>query len=151
MSKHMAYDEYYGEVSDDVVEDFADIDQLLDMWSQFLHRELQPFKVIRSDMFGTGCVCDLKTIFTEQNFSPDFVMTLVPRVKDCYTQCLYSEYTKNLQIFLTAYVNISGEPMTMSDLGSDEPYFYQTFLDIVKDKVVFNSWDLWSTTKRAGN
>jgi hypothetical protein len=151
MSNHMTYDEYYGEVSDDIVEDFADIDQLLEMWGQFLHRELQPFKVIRSDMFGSGCVCDLKTMFTEQNFSPDFVMTLVPRVKDCYTQCLVTEYNKNLNIFLSAYVNISGAPMTVADLGSDEPYFYQMFLDIVKDKVIFNSWDLWSTTRRAGN
>jgi hypothetical protein len=147
----MTYDEYYGEISDETSEDFADIDDLLFQWNQFLHRELQPFKVVRSDLFGTGCVCDLKTMFIEQNFSPDYVLTLLPRVKDCYTQCLSMEYNKHLNIFLSSYLNISGAPMTLADLGSDEPYFYQTFLDVVKDKVVWNVWDLWSTKQRAGN
>ena len=144
----MSYDEYYGDVNpEDTGEEFADFDQLLELWNQFLHRELQPFKVIRSDLYGTGCVCDLKTMFIEQNFSPDFVMTLVPRVKDCYTACLTGEYNKYLNMFLSGYTNIGGSPMTSADLGADEPYFYQTFLNCVKDKTIFNSWDLWSPKK----
>jgi hypothetical protein len=143
--------DYEYEPVDETIEPFADLDDLLVQWGEFLHRELQPFKVVRSDMFGTGCVCDLKTIFLENNFSPDFVMTLIPRVKDCTTECLMAEYSKYMNMFLSAYVNLSGSPMTVADLGQDEAYFYEKFLEIAQEKTVYNVWDLWSTTKRAGN
>jgi hypothetical protein len=142
----MTYDEY--DANPDVVEEeFADIDDLLYGWEQFLYRELQSFKVIRSDLFGTGCVCDLKTIFLENNFTPDYVMELIPRVKDCYTDCLSMEYNK----YMTMFTNLNGAPMSVSDLAQDEIYFYNKFVEIVEKKVVFNTWDLWGTKDRAGN
>jgi hypothetical protein len=148
----MPFDYEYGEIDPaDQSEEFTDFDQLLDLWNQYLHREMQSFKVFRSDMYGSACVCDLKTIFLEQNFTPEYIMTLIPRTRDCYTSCLSGEYNKYMSIFLSAYTNISGEPMTISDLGSDEPHFFQMFLNVVKDKAIFNAWDLWSTKKRAGN
>jgi hypothetical protein len=147
----MKYDYEYGGVDTDAEEEFADIDDLISQWGEFLHRELQPFKVIRSELFGTGCVCDLKTMFTESNFSPEYIMSLIPRVKDCYTECLSMEYNKYLNMFLLSYANINGAPMTIADLGQDEVLFYNTFIKIVENKVIWNTWDLWGTKKRAGN
>ena len=139
----MPYDEYF-ENTEDAGEEFADFDQLLQMWNQFLHRELQAFKVIPRNLYGQGCACDLKTMFLEQNFSPDFAMTLIPRINDCNTQCLMGEYNKYMNVFLSSYTTISGAPMTTADLGEDEPYFYQKFLEVVQDKAVYNLWDYFA-------
>ena len=145
MSKQMAYDYEYGDINpEDEGESFEDFDQLLSKWNQFLHRELQAFKVIPRNLYGQGCACDLKTMFLEQNFSPDFVMTLIPRVNDCNTQCLTGEYNKYMNMFLSSYTNLQGEPMTTTDLGSDETFFYQTFLDVVRDKAIYNLWDYFA-------
>jgi hypothetical protein len=127
--------------------EFADVDDLLEQWGLYLNSEMQVFKVIRSDLYGSGCVCDLKTMFLENNFTPDFVMNLNPRVRDCYTNCLNAEYNKYLSMFLSAYTNMSGVPMSVSDLGDDEQFFYKKFVEVAHDKTIFNSWDLWSTKK----
>jgi hypothetical protein len=127
--------------------EFADIDDLLEQWGLYLNSEMQSFKVIRSDLYGSGCVCDLKTMFLENDFSPERVMRLNPRVHDCYTNCLNAEYNKYLGMFLSAYTNMSGAPMCASDLGDDEQFFYQKFVEVASSKTIFNSWDLWSTKK----
>jgi hypothetical protein len=148
----MSYDDNYGyDNAEGTEEEFTDIDDLIEQWDQFLHREMQPFKVIRSDLFGTGCVCDLKTMFLQNDFSPEYVMSLIPRVKDCYSNCLSMEYNKYLTMFLSSFLNMSGAPMNISDLGQDEVFFYNKFVEVVESKAIFNSWDLWSTKNRAGN
>ena len=132
---------------DEPVASFADMDDLLDQWRQYVNHELQSFKIIKSDLFGSGCVCDLKTIFEEGNTSPDYIMELIPRVKDCYTQCANLEYNRVLEMFLQAFVNIRGERMTVIDLGEDEPTFYRVFIEVANKRAVFNTWDLWTTKK----
>jgi hypothetical protein len=122
---------------------FSDMDDLLDQWRQFVASELQSFNIIKSDLFGTGCVCDLKKIFQENNTSPDYLVSLMPRVQDCATQCIYDQYNQTLSSFLRPYVNLHGEPMTITDLGEDEPGFYKAFLDVANQRAVWNTWDLF--------
>jgi hypothetical protein len=129
---------------------FTDIDDLLDQWKQFVHSELNAFKIIKSDMFGKGCTCDLQKMIESNNFEPDYVMTLIPRVKDCYTECLYTEYNRLLSVFLSQFVNMRGDHMTTVDLGEDEPFFYQVFLNIAEQRAVWNTWDLWRSGKNVG-
>lgn len=126
---------------------FTDIDDLMDQWKQYLYSEMQSMKVIKSDMYGKGCVCDLQKMFEENNLSPDYVMTLVPRVQDCYTQCLTAEYNRLLTNFLAPFVNMRGDPMNSVDLGEDESFFYQEFLNVAQNKTVWNTWDLWRSGK----
>jgi hypothetical protein len=129
---------------------FTDIDDLLEQWKQYVYTELDAFKIITSEMYGKGCVCDLQKMFEENNFSPDYVMTLMPRVKDCYTACVNGEYNQLLQKFLQPFSNMQGNPMTSVDLGEDEPAFYQTFFNVAQQRAVFNTWDLWKTSKNVG-
>ena len=126
---------------------FTDIDNLLDQWREYVASELEPFKVVQSDMYGKGCVCDLQKIFEQQNFTPDYVMSLIPRVKDCYTGCINSAYNSLLQKFLQPFVNLRGDPMTINDLGEDEPSFFEQFLYVANQRVIFNSWDLFRSGK----
>jgi hypothetical protein len=122
---------------------FADIDDLLYQWKQFVNEELQEFKIIKSDLFGTGCVCDLKTMFENNNTEPEFAMELMPRVKDCASECLYIEYTTLIGNFLGQFTNMNGAPMTIVDLGNDEIYFYNAFEKVARTKAIWNIWDLW--------
>jgi hypothetical protein len=140
---------FYTDMEDDPItaNGFTDIDDLMDQWKQFVYSELNAFKIIKSDMFGKGCTCDLQKMIEENNFEPDYVMTLIPRVKDCYTECLYIEYNQLLTNFLIPFVNMRGDRMTITDLGEDEPFFYQMFLKIAKDRAVWNVWDLFRTNK----
>jgi hypothetical protein len=126
---------------------FTDIDDLLDQWKQYVYSELNAFKIIKSDMFGKGCTCDLQKMIEENNFQPDFVMTLIPRVADCYTECLNIEYNQLLASFLSPFINMRGDPMNVVDLGEDEPFFYQTFLNVAKERAVWNTWDLFRSGK----
>lgn len=126
---------------------FTDMDDLIDQWKQYLHAEMQEMKVIKSDMFGKGCVCDLKKIFLSNDTSPEYISSLIPRVNDCHTECLNMEYNRLMSNFLTPFINIRGDPMTATDLGEDEPYFYEEFLNVAKSKTVWNTWDLWTTKK----
>jgi hypothetical protein len=126
---------------------FTDFDDLLDQWKQFVKNELQSFKVIKSDMYGKGCVCDLQKIFESGDYTPDNIMNLMPSVKDCYTGCVNSEYNSLLTSFLNGYINMSGNPMTIVDLGEEEPYFYQAFLNVANKRAVWNIWDLWRSGK----
>ena len=143
---------YNSNMDDDpvVTDGFTDMDDLLDQWKQFVYSEMQTMKIIKSDMFGKGCVCDLETMFKENNFSPDFVMTLIPRVKDCYTECLTSEYNRLLTNFLISFVNMRGDPMNSTDLGEDEPFFYQEFINVAQNRTVFNTWDLFRSNRNVG-
>lgn len=142
----------YTDMEDDptIANGFTDIDDLLDQWKQFVHSELNAFKIIKSDMFGKGCTCDLQKMIESNNFEPDYVMTLIPRVKDCYTECLYTEYNRLLSVFLSQFVNMRGDHMTTVDLGEDEPFFYQVFLNIAEQRAVWNTWDLWRSGKNVG-
>jgi hypothetical protein len=136
------FSEYLDEQPD---EKFTDFDDLLYQWKQYVNSELTEFKVIRSDMFGTGCVCDLKTIFETNNVEPEFVMSLMPRVTDCASECLYSEYSKLISNFLSRYLNQYGNPMTIADLGQEEVFFYNDFEKVARKKMIWNTWDLWRT------
>jgi len=40
-------------------------------------------------------------------------------------------------------VNASGSPMTITDLGQNEQFFYNDFEKVAKQKIIFNTWDLW--------
>jgi len=124
---------------------YTDFDDLLYQWRQYVNEELQEFKVIKSDLFGTGCVCDLKTMFENNNIEPNFVMELMPRVKDCASECLYLKYTELIGNFLGRFTNMNGAPMTIVDLGEEEIYFYNDFEKVAKRKMVWNTWDLWRT------
>ena len=141
MEYSMYEDEEYYE--DPPADNYLDMDDLMFQWKQYVNHELQSFKVIREDMFGTGCVCDLKTMFTEKNFEPEFVMNLMPRVKDCASECLYLEYSKLLGAFLSKFMNSNGGIMTIADVGNEEQFFYNTFEKVAKDRIEWNTWDLW--------
>lgn len=135
-------DEYFEE---NPIKEFTDFDDLLYQWRQYVNSELTSFKVIKSDLFGTGCVCDLKTMFEANDTSPEFVMKLMPRVSDCASECLYLKYTELIGNFLGKYVNDSGSPMTIADLGTEEQFFYNDFEKVAKQKIVWNTWDLFRT------
>jgi len=126
-------------------EQFADFDDLLYQWRQYVNAELTEFNVIKSELFGTGCVCDLKTMFVNNNVEPEFALELMPRVKDCASECLYLEYTKLIGNFLGKFVNMNGAPMTIVDLGNEEIFFYDSFEKVAKKKAVWNLWDLFRT------
>ena len=70
-------------------------------------------------------------------------MSLMPRVQDCATQCIYDQYNQTMSQFLRSFVNLQGEPMSINDLGEDEPEFYKTFLDVANQRAVWNTWDLF--------
>ena len=126
-------------------EQFSDFDELAERWKQYLNVNLHTFNMITSNHFGTGCVCDLKTIFLNKNFDPEYAMSLMPRVSDCATECMYGEYVLHLEKFLMKYTNLYGAQMSISDLGGEEQYFYNIFEQVAKDFAVFNLWDLWRT------
>ena len=134
--------------NDPVTQDgFTDFDDLLEQWKQYVQTELQGFKVIHSDLYGKGCACDLQKIFESGEFTPEGIMELMPNVKDCYVNCVNTEYNGLLSAFLTGFVNMSGNPMTIVDLGDDEQYFYQDFLNVANKRAVWNVWDLWRSGK----
>ena len=133
-------EEYFEE---NPINEFTDFDDLLYQWRQYVNTELTEFKVIKSDLYGTGCVCDLKTMFESNDTSPEFVMKLMPRVSDCASECLYMKYTELIGNFLGKFVNASGSPMTITDLGQNEQFFYNDFEKVAKQKIIFNTWDLW--------
>ena len=133
--------------AEEVQEGFTDFDDLIDQWTSYVQSELQAFKVVKSDLYGKGCACDLQKIFESGDFTPDNIMNLMPNVKDCYTSCVNSQYNNLLTAFLSSFVNMSGHPMTIVDLGEDEPVFYQTFLNVANKRVVWNTWDLWRSGK----
>lgn len=133
-------EEYYEEVPND---NYTDMDDLAYQWKQYVNHELQLFKIIKEDMFGTGCVCDLKTMFLENNLTPEFAMELMPRVKDCASECLYMEYSKLIGNFLSKFMNSSGQIMTIADLGEEEIFFYNVFEKVAKDRIEWNTWDLF--------
>lgn len=137
-------DEYADEIPN---ETYTNFDDLLYQWKQYVNSELTEFKVIKSELFGTGCVCDLKTMFESNNVEPEFIMSLMPRVKDCASECLYLEYSKLISNFLSKYLNQYGTPMTIADLGNEEVYFYNDFEKVARKKMIWNTWDLW----RPGN
>jgi len=143
-------EDYYGEgtAAEDIIPvdgSFSDMDDLLDQWRQFVAEELQTFNIISSDLYGTGCVCDLKKIFQDNNTSPEYLASLMPRVQDCATRCIYDKYNQILSQFLRPFVNLQGEPMSITDLGEDEPAFYKTFLEVANQRAVWNTWDLFRT------
>ncbi len=140
--EQQGFDEYIDEVPD---ESFTGFDDLLYQWRQYVNAELTGFNVIKSDLFGTGCVCDLKTMMMNNNFTPEYVMELMPRVQDCVSECLYLEYSKLIGNFLSKYLNQNGSPMTIADLGNEEVYFYNDFEVVAKKKMVWNTWDLYRT------
>ena len=133
-------DEYFEE---NPIEEFTDFDDLLYQWKQFVNEELQSFKIIKSDLYGSGCVCDLQTMFEEGDTSPETVMSLMPRVKDCASECIYGKYTELIGYFLGKFTNMGGSPMTVVDLGDEEQFFYNDFEKVAKQKAVWNTWDLW--------
>ncbi len=153
MSRRQKMGQYYlsndygdGTAAEDIIPtggSFSDMDDLLDQWRQFVASELQSFYIVKSDLFGTGCVCDLKKIFQENNTSPEYLVSLMPRVQDCATQCIYDQYNQTMSQFLRSFVNLQGEPMSINDLGEDEPEFYKTFLDVANQRAVWNTWDLF--------
>ena len=126
--------------------EYADFDDLLYQWKQFLNEELQSFKIISSDYYGTGCVCDLKTMFSENDTSPEMVMKLMPRISDCASECMYGKYTEYANKFLSQFHNLSGAPMSIVDLGDEEQFFYNYFEGVAKQKADWNTYDLWRTT-----
>jgi hypothetical protein len=126
---------------------FTDFDDLLEQWKHYIQTELQGFKVIKSDMYGKGCACDLQKIFESGDYTPDSIMTLMPNVKECYISCVNNEYNSLLTTFLSSFVNMTGHPMTVVDLGDDEQYFYQAFLNTANKRAVWNVWDLWRSGK----
>ena len=132
--------EYYEDLPND---NYTDMDDLTYQWKQYVNSELTSFKVIKEDMFGTGCVCDLKTMFMDNNTTPEYVMNLMPRVKDCASECLYMEYSKLIGNFLSKYMNSRGSIMTVSDLGDEEQFFYNVFEKVAREKIEWNVWDLW--------
>jgi len=64
-------------------------------------------------------------------------------VSDCASECLYSKYTELIGNFLGRFVNSRGSPMTIADLGVEEQLFYNDFEKVAKQKIVWNTWDLW--------
>lgn len=124
-------------------ETYTDFDDLRYQWRQFVNEELQSFKIIRSDLYGTGCVCDLQTMIETNDTSPETVMTLMPRVRDCASECIYQKYVELIGSFLGHFHNMSGAPMTMVDLGEEEQFFYNIFEKVARQKAVWNTWDLW--------
>ncbi|HPE06119.1 MAG TPA: hypothetical protein PLW50_00160 [Smithellaceae bacterium] len=138
----MLYTEY-DLVEGEPAEQFSDFDDLLYQWRQFVNENLNEFNVISSDLFGTGCVCDLKQMVLNNNFSPEYVMSLMPRVSDCASECLYMEYGKLIHVFLERYVNTYGSPMTIVDLGNEEITFYNEFEKVARQRMVWNTWDLY--------
>jgi hypothetical protein len=126
--------------------EYTNFDDLRYQWKQFLNEELQSFKIIRSDLYGTGCVCDLQTIIETGDTSPEMIMKLVPRVSDCASECIYGKYVEYINAFLSRFTNMQGAPMTVVDLGDEEQFFYNTFEAVAKNKAIFNTWDLWRTT-----
>jgi len=141
---------YYLNEDDDMElaeEEFTDFDDLLSQWKSYLMENLNSFKVVPPSMYGSGCVCDLKKIFTEGNFSRDYLLSLIPRVNDCYTSCITTEYSKYMTQFLSSFVNLAGSPMSVSDLGEEEIFFYQAFIDIAKERAILNTWDYFTKRK----
>lgn len=135
------------QLAPEIQEGFTDFDDLIEQWKNYVQSDLQGFKVIKSDLYGKGCACDLQKIFESGDFTPENIMNLMPNVKECYIGCVNAEYNNLLTSFLSAFVNMSGNPMTIVDLGEDEKYFYQTFLNIANKRVVWNTWDLWRSGK----
>ena len=125
--------------------EYTDFDDLLYQWKQFLNEELQSFKIITSDYYGTGCVCDLKTMFSENDTSPEMVMKLMPRISDCASECMYEKYTGYVNKFLSQFHNLSGAPMSIVDLGEEEQFFFNYFEGVAKQKAIWNTYDLWRT------
>jgi hypothetical protein len=125
---------------------FTDFDNLRYQWRQFVNAELTAFKIIKSDLYGTGCVCDLQTMFETNDLSPENVMSLMPRVSDCASECIYQKYVELSNKFLGQFHNMQGAPMTIVDLGDEEQFFYGDFEKVAKQKVVWNTWDLFRTT-----
>jgi len=127
---------------------YTDIDDLRYQWRQFLNEELQSFKIIRSDLYGTGCTCDLQAIFENNNTSPEFVMSLDPRVSDCASECVYGKYIEYINKFLIQFTNMTGAPMSVVDLGDEEQMFYKDFEKVARQKTIWNTWDLFRTDNR---
>ena len=40
--------------------------------------------------------------------------------------------------------------MTIADLGEDEQYFYQAFLNVANKRAIWNVWDLWKSGNNYG-
>lgn len=129
--------------TDDPEMEYTNFDDLRYQWKHYLNEELQSFKIIKSDMYGTGCVCDLQTMFENNNISPEFVMSLMPRVSDCASECMYGKYVEYINAFLSRFHNMQGSPMTIVDLGDEEQFFYNTFEAVARQKAIWNTWDLW--------
>jgi hypothetical protein len=125
--------------------EYTNYDDLRYQWKQYLNEEFQSFKIIRSDMYGTGCVCDLQTMIETGDTSPEMVMRLMPRVSDCASECMYGKYVEYINAFLSQFHNMQGAPMSVVDLGEEEQLFYNVFENVAKQKAIWNSWDLWRT------
>jgi hypothetical protein len=125
--------------------EYTNFDDLRYQWKQYLNEELQAFKIIKSDMYGTGCVCDLQSMFEANDTSPEFIMSLMPRVSDCASECIYGKYVEYINAFLSQFHNMTGAPMSIVDLGEEEQFFYNTFENVAKQKAIWNTWDLFRT------